>query len=309
MRRIKTAIIIGSSGQDGVLLIDKLSLLQYNIIEINKGNFDITNSLAVSELILRTRPDEIYFLAAYHHSSEDPLIEVQELLQKSLQINTISLVNFLEAIRIFSKESKIFYASSSLIYSSSEDILTENSRIDPGCPYSISKVVGMFTCKVYRSKYGVFASTGILFNHESVHRKNGFVSKKISKFIVDIVQGKNAKLKIGNINAIVDWGYACDFVDAMHMAMQLDNSDEFIIATGIQHTVKEYLEIAFAYVGLNYEDYTIIDSETITREPTIRIGDPSKFQYLTGWSTSISFEEMVCKLIDDEFKAQTIEII
>lgn len=297
----KKAIIVGSLGQDGKLLIDLLSGKDYLIIEINKLNFNINNFKSVEELVKKYLPQEIYFLAAYHNSSEDIVSSEYQVLNKSFEVNTFGLINFLESIRLYSHNTKLFYASSSMIFDSNiNQIINENSKIKTNCAYSISKFASGQICKMYREKYKIFVTVGILFNHESEFRKDKFVTKKISKTIVEILNGKAKQLEIGNIDSIVDWGYAKDFVNAIYLVLQLNEPDDFIIATGEKHSLKEYLFHSFQHVGLNYLDYVKVNPDFLTRQSTVRIGDPTKLKKLTNWQPTLKFNEMVCRLIDIE---------
>lgn len=303
----KKAIIVGSNGQDGKILSNFLSKKSCKILKLNKDNFDINNFKSVESLIKSESPNEIYFLAAFHHSSEDLLLSEHDLFQKSIEINTLALINFLESIRNHSIHTKLFYASSSLIFESNEiDLINENSVIKPNCPYSISKVAASNACKMYRENHNVFASVGILFNHESYYRKNNFASKKISTTIIDILKGHKNEIVMGNLNSIVDWGYAEDFVNAMYLILQLEDSDDFIVATGNKNSIKDYLFYAFNHVGLNYLDYVKSNPNFLTRKNTVRIGDPSKLKSLTGWEPSISFSDMVSLLIEEELIANNL---
>lgn len=303
----KKAIIVGSNGQDGKILSNFLTKKSYKIVKLNKDNFDINNFKSVESLIKAEIPNEIYFLAAFHNSSEDLLVSEHELFHKSIEINTLALINFLESIRKHSLHTKLFYASSSLIFESNEiDLINENSIIKPNCPYSISKVAASNACKMYRENHNVYASVGILFNHESYYRQKNFVSKKISTTIIDILKGHKNEIIMGNLNSKVDWGYAEDFVNAMYLILQLEIPDDFIIATGNNNSIKDYLFHAFNHVGLNYLDYVKSNPNFLTRKNTVRIGDPSKLKSLTGWEPSISFPEMVSLLIDEELIANDL---
>ena len=304
---IKKAIIVGSNGQDGKILSNFLRKKQYKVIELHKDNFDICNLKDVKNLIQAELPNEVYFLAAFHHSSEDSLISQTDLFFESFKTNTLALINFLESIKNYSILTKLFYASSSLIFESNEiTLINENSTIKPNCPYSISKIAANNACKMYRENYNVFASIGILFNHESFNRKKNFVSKKISTTIIDILKGDKNEIIIGNINAVVDWGYAEDFVNAMYLVLQLDKPDDFIVATGNKYTIKDYLFYAFNHVGLNYLDYVKSNHNFLTRKNTVRIGDNTKLRSLTGWQPSVSFPEMVSLLVEEELVANNI---
>ena len=297
----KNAIVVGSKGQDGQLLLKELLTLNYKVVGIGKEDIDITNSREVNDLLNKHKPDEIFFLAAYHHSSEDFFENGADLYCKSIQVNSVAVVNFLEFISNHLPSCKFFYASSSLVFPSSKVRKhTELSKYWPMDPYSLSKVSGMMACNYYRNKFGVFASVGILYNHESSLRKSGFVTKKISMAVARIFKDKSGELVLGNLDAIVDWGYAPDYVKAMHAILQLTDPEDFIIATGEEHSIREYVELAFGHVGLNYLDFVKVKEESITRQSVKRIGNPSKLKEKTGWNPSISFKDMVCKLVDWE---------
>lgn len=314
----KKAIVVGAYGQDGAILSEQLTANGFSVIKIGKNKieskeleisstFDILDSSAVCALINRIRPEQIYYLAAYHNSSEDIKPSEYELFEKSVKINNIALMNFLEAIKIGHPESKLFYAASSHIFGNikSDKPLDEETKFMPNNIYAITKLSGLNLCKYYRSTHNIFASVGILFNHESVYRNEKFLSKKISKGIAQILKGKQTSISLGNLDSKIDWGYAPDFVNAMQLILNLNTSDEFIIATGEAHSVKEFVQIAFNEVGLNYQNYITLNSEITPVKHSALIGDAGKLKNSTGWSPSIGFEEMVRKLVNDTIKDQS----
>ena len=294
------ALIVGSDGQDGQLLKKKLKSIDYSIVEITKNTMDITNPKQVSELISRTKPKEIYFLAAFHHSSEEDISNDRELFRNSIDIHVIATVNFLDAITFHSPESRFFYSSSCLVFAPSDALQTEDTELKPESVYGISKTAGMMVCQYYRKKKNVYASIGILYNHESSLRAKNFVSRKIIVAAARIAREGKGYLKLGNLYAQVDWGYAPDYVDAMHRILKLDEPNDFIIATGESHSVKEFSKLAFGYFGLDYKKHVKTDNNILTRENLTRIGDSSRLRKETGWSPTISFKTMITEMAKAE---------
>jgi len=300
----KKAIIIGCDGQDGRLLSDYLSLKGYSVTGISKNNFNILDSNSVIMLVKELLPNEIYFLAAYHNSSEGRPESDEDIFANSFEINTIALSTCLHAIQKYSKLTKLFYASSCLIYEgSSEEFINENSIICPQSPYAISKYSGMQVCNYYKNIKSLFVCSGILFNHESPLRKNKFVSKKIVECVARILKGSKESLEIGDLESKVDWGYASDYVEAMNLMLQLNEPHDFIIATGETHSVREFVEYAFFYAGLNYEDHVVVNSDLITKRKNIKSGDPSLIKSKTGWYPRVSFTKMIENMVDFEISA------
>ena len=267
---------------------------------ITKKTIDITNSKLVHELISKTKPKEVYFLAAFHHSSEDNMNNDSELFFKSMETHVTATVNFLEAITIHSPQSRFFYSSSCLIFAPSDKLQTENTELNPDGVYGISKVAGMMACKYYREKKNIFVSIGILYNHESSLRAKNFVSRKIISSAARIARKREGQLKLGDLEAQVDWGYAPDYVDAMHRILKLDNPNDYIIATGKSHSVNDFSKIAFRYFGLDHKLYVKTDKKILTRNNLKRIGDSSRLKKATGWTPTISFDDMIRKMAMEE---------
>ncbi len=309
---MKKAIIVGSSGQDGTLLYDLLLNKNYSIIGIDnneiksnhkdyKKPIDISNKEVVNNLIKDFEPNEIYYLAAFHHSSEDKPIDDEELFHKSYNINFLYFNTFLSAIKLFSPKSKIFFAASSHIFGiPSKEIQDENTPFNPNSIYGITKLNGLLLSRYYRNKYSIFASTGILYNHESHLRSDKFLSKKIIKGAINIKNKKQNKIIIGNLDAQNDWGYAPDFVDAMHKILNIKNPDEFIIATGIKHSVKDFVKITFNFLGLNWEEHIEENKEILTRQKNTLIGNPEKILKTSNWKPNVNFQEMIKILLIKE---------
>lgn len=303
---MKKCVIVGSSGQDGTILLSALSKMNYGIIGIEWDRVDCINTDIVLKKIDISRredviglidiykPDEIYYLAAYHQSSEDKAIDNITLLEKSIEVNIVGLGNFLEAMRIHVPKSRLFYASSSHIFKGTKsEFQDEKTAINPTCIYGITKASGLFICRHYRTNYGTFASTGILYNHESRYRSNNFVSMKIINGAINIKNGLQNKLQLGDLDAEVDWGFAPDYVDAMIKILNIEKSDDFIIASGEKHSVREFVQIAFELLGLDWRNYVDQDSAIVTKQKVALVGRSDKLRTETGWEPSVNFREMI----------------
>ncbi len=302
---MKRAIIVGAHGQDGQLLYDLLLKRRYSIIGIDKKRMhcplgisfkqvDIYKYAEVANMIKKFKPQEVYYLAGFHHSSEDPPIENVELLRRSYEVHVAGLANFLEAIKRFWSKARLFYAASSHIFGETKrESQDENTPVNPNCIYGITKVAGLELCRFYRSRYGIFAVAGILYNHESMLRPERFVSKKIINGAINIKGGKQKELVLGDLRAVNDWGYAPDYVRAMHLILNNESPDDFIIATGKRHTVLDFVKVAFGYLGLDWEIFVKEDRNIVRKKNFCRIGNPEKLKRITGWKPSVSFKEMV----------------
>ncbi len=307
----KKAVIIGVGGQDGKILFDDLSAQDYKIVGIGKDSLytretnwqqkiDINNEQEVNTLLKEWQPDEIYYLAAFHHSSQDRDKKEDGKVTQSYQTNVLSFLNFLEGVRLFSPASRIFYASSSLIFGdNSEDFQTEKTPCNPNTVYGLTKMNGFWLSKFYREKYGLFATAGILYNHESEYRSESFVSMKIIKGALDIKNGKSDQLILGDLNAKVDWGYAYDYVRAMQLILRTEKADDFIIATGQAHSVQDFVSITFNYLDLDWPKFVQENKGMLSPQKTFLVGDASKLKTATGWEPSLNFQQMIEKIIDD----------
>ena len=295
------ALVVGSAGQDGTLLSGHLRELGYEVRGITKADLSIVDPREVEDTVATFGPDEIYFLAAYHHSSQDPPVEPLVLFQTSFAVHVAALLCFLEAIRKRAPRARLFYAASSLIFGDPiESPQTETTPFDPTDAYGITKAAGVQVCRHYRRVHSVYAAVGILYNHESPLRAEKFVTKKIVKAAWEIKRGTRDKLVLGNLSAELDVGYAPEYVAAMRGILALDAPDDFIVATGETHTVRELVELAFAELGLDWQRHVEEDRGLITRPALRRVGDPRKLLAATGWRASTSFAAMVQALIDAE---------
>lgn len=310
-RQKKTAIIVGSEGQDGKLLFDLLASLGYAIIGIDKQSIrtnkikwgekiNINNKEEVFDLIKKNKPQEIYHLAAFLFSSQEKRDDFYNDLQMSYQINVFSLINFLEGVRLFSKKTKLFYASSSLIFGNcSAKKQTESTPLNPNSLYGLTKMDGTLLCRLYREKYNMFVSTGIMYNHESKYRGDNFISMKIIKGAKNIATGKQKILSVGDLYATVDWGYAPDYVKAMQMILGLKTPDEFIISSNQAHAVLDFIKITFKKFHIDWEKHVKEDKQIISVKRSILIGDNNKLKNATGWKPSVNFSGMINKIIKD----------
>jgi GDPmannose 4,6-dehydratase len=296
---MKKAIVIGARGQDGSLLSKLLLESGYHVTGIGRGDMDIGDPRAVKNL-LSNGFDQLYYLAAHHHSSQDSTGSGErELFEKSHAVHVAGLLNFLEAIRLDSPSTRLFYASSSLVFGSPQsEPQNESTPLNPTCIYGITKACGMHLCRHYREKYGIFAAAGILFNHESPLRPTQFVIPKIIRAAIAISQGSHEKLELGNLSARVDWGYAPDYVDAMHRILGLEQPDDFVMATGEPHSVQDVVEIVFGKLGLKWQRHVIESPTLLKRNRPLLRGDSTKLREATGWKPMIKFEPMLLKLIE-----------
>ena len=298
---IKQAVIVGSGGQDGTLLTQLLMKRGYSVFGLKRNDLDILDSKKVIDFIKDLKPAEIYYLAAYHHSSENLPPSSGDMFRQSMDVHFYGLVNFLDAIILVSPSCRLFFASSSHIFGSVENgMQTEETVYDPQSEYAITKVAGMRACQHYRRVNKVFASIGILYNHESSLRKSNFLSKKIAVAAACISKEGSGTLDLADLEAGIDWGDASDFVDAMHRILQLERPSDYILATGHLSTVREFAEVAFKYVGLDYKNHVISNKNKMIRNNYRRIGDFSKLNADTGWAPSISLEQMVQNLVQAE---------
>jgi len=299
----RRAIIVGSNGQDGQLLAAHLRLQDYEVVGVGRTTHDIANSTQVEELVGSVKPDEVYYLAAHHHSSEATPERGKVLLERSFSVNVLSFGYFLQALAEHRPQCAVFYASSSHVFpGDASGILSEASEKKPGSIYAITKFAGMQVCDHYRLQHGLKVSAGILFNHESNLRTPNYLSKRIARAVASIYKEGRGTLSLGNLDATVDWGAAEDFVDAMHRMLQLEAGDDFIVATGVSHTVADFAEVAFRYVGLDYRNHVDVDPARMARAPERRIGNPSKLMQTTGWKITIPFDELVVRLVEHELR-------
>lgn len=311
---MKKALVIGCSGQDGGYLVRDLEERDYLVAGIDRGAVsgpleadravDIRNKEEVLELMKRFAPEEVYYLAAFHQSSEGVVVAVNDLVQQSFEINTIGLNNFLAAIAEIMRHARLFYAASSRIFGeASTECQDENTPLEPIDPYGISKAAGVHLCRYYRREHKVYASVGVLYNHESPRRDPAYISRKIVQAAVRIARRAQDKLVVSDLDAMVDWGYAPDYVDAMWRILQLPESDDFVIATGALHSVREMVEIAFNAAGLNWTEHVEVKPQHTRNQGRRALrGNSARLEARTGWRPTISLPEMIRDMVRAEMQ-------
>jgi len=260
---------------------------------------DLIDSSSLTNLINNILPDEIYNLAAQSHvavSFKNPIY--------STHTSVMGTITILESIRNIEKNIKFYQASSSEMFGgANNEVLNEESLLDPKSPYAAGKVFSHNITKIYRESYNIFAVNGILFNHESPHRGETFVTRKITRAVGRIYHNIQSKLTLGNLDAYRDWGFAGDYTNGMYLMMQNEKPDDWVLATGETHTVKEFAEKAFDLVGLNWNDF-VITSDKYTRPNEVHhlLGDPSKAKKQLGWEPETSFDELVKIMVNNDLE-------
>jgi len=311
----KKAIIVGVYGQDGSYLAELLIKKKYyvygivnkvkekKIINANRNlktlNISINNYTQISNLIKKIKPHEIYHLGSKSFINYD---FDSEFFNFNPSINGTNFL--LTAIKEFSPKSKFYFAASSEIFGNpKKSPQNENTQFNPRSAYGISKLAGYHLTKNYREAHGLFACSGILYNHESPRRGDFFVTKKIAKAVARIKKGLDKKIYLGNINAKRDWGYSKDYVKYMWKSLQLKKPQDFVLGTGKLHSVKDFLKIAFKRVGLNYQKYLVIDKKYYRNENKINlVADNSVAKKKLKFKPSKSFKEMVHEMVDFELE-------
>ena len=320
----KRALITGITGQDGAylarFLLDKgyevhgmvrrSSTERFDrILEIRESlhlhQADLLDQLSIVRLIDDARPAEVYNLAA---QSFVPTSFAQPLLTG--EFTALGVTRMLEAIRHVDCGIRFYQASSSEMFGSvREEPQNEQTPFWPRSPYGVAKTYGHWITVNYRESYGIFAVSGILFNHESPLRGKEFVTRKISDAVARIKLGLQNKLKLGNLDAQRDWGFAGDYVRAMWLMLQADQADDFVIATGQKHSVREFAELAFSHVGLDWQEFVEVDQALLRPADvnTLR-GDAGHAQKVLGWQPEVSFQELVSMMVDADLRRIEQEI-
>ena len=317
---MKKALITGITGQDGSYLAELLLSKGYQVTgmvrrastetfdriahfkdRIALRQADLLDQFSLVKLLDEVQPDEIYNLAAM---SFVPTSWSQPVLTG--EFTALGVTKVLEAMRMVCPKAHFYQASSSEMFGKViETPQTEKTPFYPRSPYGVAKAYGHFITVNYRESYNLFACSGILFNHESPRRGKEFVTRKITDAVARIKLGTQKELRMGNLDAKRDWGFAGDYVRAMWMMLQQDKADDYVVATGETHSVRKFLEIAFAHVGLNYEDYVVIDPEFIRpAEVELLLGNPAKAQAQLGWKPAVSFEQLVTMMVDADLDRQ-----
>ena len=316
----KRALITGINGQDGSYLAEFLLEKGYEVWGILKRNSvaenqtaripdnifkqlkleyaDMTDMASLIKVLQKCQPDEIYNLAAQSHvriSFDQPIY--------TSNATGIGTLNLLEAIRLTCKDTRIYQAGSSEMFGNNIDAdgyQRETTPMTPVSPYGCAKVFSHNICTNYRNAYNMFISNGILFNHESPRRGSNFVTNKVVKTAVEIKKGLKDKLELGNIDSYRDWGHSKDYVRAMHMIINHDSPDDFVVSTGKTHSVREMTDYVFSKLGMDYKDYVVQNPKYIRPEELKYLkGDCSKAKTVLGWKHEYTFETMLDEMIEN----------
>ena len=314
----KTAIITGVTGQDGSYLAELLMEMNYRVvgmvrrtstinfdrikhiqdkIEIAQG--DLLDQSSMMDVIREYQPDEVYNLAA---QSFVPTSFTQPVLTG--EFTALGVTRLLEAIRHVKPDTRFYQASSSEMFGKVVEVpQRETTPFYPRSPYGVAKVYGHWITVNYRESYNLFACSGMLFNHESPRRGLEFVTHKVTHAVARIKLGLQKDVHLGNLEAQRDWGFAGDYVRGMWLMLQHNTPDDYVLATGETHTIRELCEVAFSHVGLDWEKYVVIDPKFYRpAEVDLLIGDPSKAGKVLGWEPKVSFKELTHMMVDADLK-------
>ena len=323
---MKKALITGITGQDGSYLAELLLSKGYEVHGIirrastfntrridhiykdphpNGGDIrfylhygDISVAETISNIIYNLRPEEVYHLAAQSH------VRVSfDMPEYTGDVTALGTVRILEAIRKSGFEERFYQASSSEMFGGAKPPQSEITPFEPRSPYAAAKVYAYWLTRNYREGYGIFASNGILFNHESPRRGETFVTRKITRALASIMAGKQKYLYLGNLDAKRDWGYAPEYVEAMYLILQQDKPADYVIGTGESHSVREFLAEAFGYVGMKWEDYVRIDPRYFRpTEVDYLLADPGRARRDLNWEPKVRFHELVRIMVDADLE-------
>jgi GDPmannose 4,6-dehydratase len=314
----RKAFITGITGQDGSYLAELLLEKGYEVhglvrrsssfntwridhirdrLVLQYGDLVDQNSLV--RTLEKVGPDEVYNLAAQSH------VKVSfEMPEYTASVTALGVLRLLDAVRELDLPARVYQAGSSEMYGLVQETpQTEKTPFHPRSPYGAAKVFGHWMTVNYREGYGMHASNGILFNHESPRRGENFVTRKITMAVAAIKNGLSRELRLGNLEAKRDWGYARDYVEAMWLMLQQERPDDYVVATGETHSVREFLEEAFSYVGLHWQDYVKVDPKYLRpAEVDILLGDPAKARARLGWTPRVTFKELVRLMVDADME-------
>lgn len=320
----RVAFITGITGQDGSYLAEFLLGKGYEVhglirrsSSFNTGRIDhiyqdphdpnpklflhygdLLDGVGLTNLIREIQPDEVYNLAAQSH-----VMVSFTMPQYTGQVDGVGTVGLLEAIRASKKEIRFYQASTSELFGSTPPPQNEESKFRPRSPYAAAKLMAYWATVNYREAFGVHATNGILFNHESPRRGETFVTRKITKAVANIKRGKQKKLYLGNLDAIRDWGYAKEYVESMWLMLQKETSSDYVVATGVGATVKDFAQAAFNKAGLEWEKYVEIDKKyERPTEVDALIGDASKAEKELGWKAKTHWKELAELMVDADLK-------
>jgi GDPmannose 4,6-dehydratase len=314
----KRALITGVTGQDGSYLaelllekgyevcgmvrrasVEKFERIEHLRERIRLAQADLLDQLSLIELVKGFRPHEIYNLAA---QSFVPTSWTQPML--TAEFDAVGVTRMLEAVRLVDPTIRFYQASSSEMFGKVREVpQRETTPFHPRSPYGVAKVYGHYITVNYRESYDIFACSGILFNHESPRRGLEFVTRKVTHGVAQIKLGLARELRLGNLDAKRDWGFAGDYVEAMWRMLQQPEPDDYVVATGENHTVRELAEIAFSHAGLDWRQFVQLDSSLLRpAEVELLIGDPAKARDRLGWRPKVSFGELVRMMVDADLQ-------
>lgn len=318
IRKMKNAVITGITGQDGSYLAELLLAKGYKVYglkrrtsDLHYGNAehlkneidfiyaDMTDQSSLITALQKAQPDEVYNLAAQSFvqtSWEQPLL--------TAQVDALGVTNILEAIRFVKPDARFYQASTSEMFGKVQAVpQIETTPFYPRSPYGVAKLYGHWITVNYRESYDLYACSGILFNHESPRRGLEFVTRKVTDAAARIKYGLQSELRMGNLDSKRDWGFAGDYVKAMWLMLQQETPDDYVVATGETHSIKELLEVAFGAVSLNYEDYVVIDPRFVRpAEVELLLGSPEKARRQMGWQPEVTFRQLIEMMIEADLK-------
>jgi GDPmannose 4,6-dehydratase len=317
---VKKAFITGITGQDGSYLAELLLEKGYEVHGLvrRSSSFntwridqvrdrlvlhygDLVDQYSLVRTLQRVGPDEVYNLAAQSH------VKVSfDMPEYTADVTAIGVLRLLDAVRELGLQARVYQAGSSEMFGLVQETpQTERTPFHPRSPYAVSKVFAHWATVNYREGYNLHVSNGILFNHESPRRGENFVTRKITMGLASIKKGQSKELRLGNLEAKRDWGYAKDYVEAMWLMLQQPKPDDYVVATGETHSVREFLEEAFSYVNLNWQDYVKVDPKYFRpAEVDLLLGDPSKAKKVLGWSPRVAFKQLVRMMVDADLEGQ-----
>jgi GDPmannose 4,6-dehydratase len=314
----KRALITGITGQDGSYLAEFLLEQGYEVVGMirRSSTVNFERIRHIQDRVTLTPGDlldevSLIHMLREHHPTEVYNLAAQSFVQTSFsqpvftgEVTALGVTRLLDAIRIVDPEIRFYQASSSEMFGKVvETPQRETTPFYPRSPYGVAKVYGHWITVNYRESYGMHASSGILFNHESPRRGLEFVTRKISHGVARIALGLDRELRLGNLDAQRDWGYAGDYVRAMWLMLQQDQPGDYVVATGQTHSVRRFCELAFAYAGLDYRDYVVVDERFFRpAEVDLLVGDPSRAREKLGWKPEVSFEQLVEMMVEADLR-------